>query len=328
MGKSVRMADIAEKLNISVESVSKALAGKRGVSEEMRAKIVALAREMGYEGNKGTAEQAKAGNVGVLVSDRFFAENAFYAKLYGELTISGVENGLTCMLEIISPEAERDAVQPTMVTGQKVEAIIFMGAFSPAYVEAVVSNGLPFVLLDFNIPDFVSKCVTSDNLNGGYLLTKHLIAQGRKKIGFVGSVTATSSIMCRYLGYQWAMREAGLDLCEEWLMEDRGSDGKLVPITLPETLPEAFLCSCDEVACHMVEQLRNAGKQVPEDVAVCGYDDVRVMSPSQPFLTTYRVNLERMAKAAVWSIHQQLRQGQMDAIQVIVPGQLIIRESA
>ena len=75
MGKPVRMADIAEKLGISVVSVSKALAGKSGVSEEMRARVVALAREMGYEAARG-GEGISTGNVAVLVSDRFFSENA------------------------------------------------------------------------------------------------------------------------------------------------------------------------------------------------------------------------------------------------------------
>ena len=71
MGKPVRMADIAEKLGISVVSVSKALAGKPGVSEEMRAKVVALARQMGYEGVRG-ADSTATGNVAVLGSDRVF----------------------------------------------------------------------------------------------------------------------------------------------------------------------------------------------------------------------------------------------------------------
>ena len=71
MGKPVRMADIAERLGISVVSVSKALAGKPGVSEEMRARVVALAQELGYESVR-TYGDAGTGNIGVLVADRFF----------------------------------------------------------------------------------------------------------------------------------------------------------------------------------------------------------------------------------------------------------------
>ena len=77
MGKQVRMADIAEKLGISVVSVSKALAGKPGVSEEMRAKVVALAREMGYEGVRTYTEPGRTGNIGVLVANQLVGDSSF-----------------------------------------------------------------------------------------------------------------------------------------------------------------------------------------------------------------------------------------------------------
>ena len=77
MGKTIRMSDIAKKLNISVVSVSKALAGKSGVSDEMRTKIITLARQMGYEGSRTHNESDNTGNIGVLVSDHFFADNIF-----------------------------------------------------------------------------------------------------------------------------------------------------------------------------------------------------------------------------------------------------------
>ena len=112
MGKPVRMADIAEKLNISVVSVSKALAGKPGVSEEMRAKVVALARQMGYEGGRTSMELGGTGNIGVLVADRFFAENTFYTQLYRALVLKSGEENLACLMEIITPEAERESVSP------------------------------------------------------------------------------------------------------------------------------------------------------------------------------------------------------------------------
>lgn len=327
MGKSVRMADIAERLDISVESVSKALAGKRGVSEEMRGKVVALAKEMGYELAKSSKEKVSTGNIGVLVADRYFVGSPFYATLYRGLVLSGTQSGVTCMMEIVSSEAERDIVQPALVSGRKVEALVFMGSFSHAYVQSVIECGLPFVLLDFFIPGYSYHCVNSDNLNGGYVLTKHLLEQGRREIGFIGSVNASSSIMNRYLGYQWALQEAGLTPKKEWVLEDRNENMLLAPVTLPEHLPQAFLCNCDEVAYHLVERLREAGKRVPEDVAVCGYDDIRTPTLSQPLLTTYRVNLEQMAKIAVWSIQQQLQQGCAEPVLLTVPGQLIIRES-
>ena len=83
MAKNVRMADIAEKLGISVVSVSKGLAGKDGVSEEMRARIFATAQELGYNKPVGRQEPAaqRTANIGILIADRFYNENAFYSSL-------------------------------------------------------------------------------------------------------------------------------------------------------------------------------------------------------------------------------------------------------
>ena len=328
MAKPVRMADIAEKLDISVVSVSKALSGKPGVSEEMRAKIVALAKQLGYEGTKIHSELAGTGNIGVLVSDRFFAENAFYSSLYRALVLKSGNEGFTCMAEIVTPEAEQGAVLPALVAGRKVDGIIFMGNLDPAYLSNVEASGLPYLMLDFQLPGRACDCVISDNMDGGFALTEHLLRLGRRQIGFVGSIRATSSIMDRYLGYQKALRLAGLTPREEWLLEDRDADGAFLPIRLPENLPEAFLCSCDEVAYNLVTALRQSGRRVPEDVAVCGYDDFRFATLCQPPLTTYRVNAEQMASAVVGWLARKIRQEDSpEPMMWTVPGRLVVRES-
>ena len=328
MAKPVRMADIAEKLDISVVSVSKALSGKPGVSEEMRAKIVALAKQLGYEGTKIHSELAGTGNIGVLVSDRFFAENAFYSSLYRALVLKSGNEGFTCMAEIVTPEAEQGAVLPALVAGRKVDGIIFMGNLDPAYLSNVEASGLPYLMLDFQLPGRACDCVISDNMDGGFALTEHLLRLGRRQIGFVGSILATSSIMDRYLGYQKALRLAGLTPREDWLLEDRDADGAFLPIRLPENLPEAFLCSCDEVAYNLVTALRQSGRRVPEDVAVCGYDDFRFATLCQPPLTTYRVNAEQMASAVVGWLARKIRQEDSpEPMMWTVPGRLVVRES-
>lgn len=328
MGKPVRMADIAQKLDISVVSVSKALAGKPGVSEEMRAKIVALARQMGYEGVRVRSELSGTGNIGVLVADRFFYENAFYTNLYRALVLKSGAEGYTCMIEIVSPEAEREAALPAMVTGRKVDGMLFMGNLDPAYLRAVAGSGVPYVMLDFHVPGVSQDCVISDNPDGGFALTEHLLAAGRRRIGFVGSIRATSSIMDRYLGYQRALRMAGIVPREEWLLEDRDERGIFIPLRLPGQLPDAFLCSCDEVAYNLVEALRKTGVRVPEDVAVCGYDDYRFATLCQPPLTTYRVDVDRMASVAVRWLGRIIGQESTQPLTCTIPGRLVVRESS
>ena len=328
MGKPVRMADIAEKLNISVVSVSKALAGKPGVSEEMRAKVVALARQMGYEGGRTSPEPGGTGNIGVLVSDRFFDESTFYNSLYRSLVLSSGEEGLTCMLEIIPLEAELGCSMPALITGRKVDGLILMGNLERGYFRTVVDSGLPCVLLDFHMSDLALDCVVSDNIEGGFALTSHLLERGRRDIAFVGSILSTSSIMDRYLGYQRALREAGIVPREDWLLEDRNRDGSFIPLSLPQQMPQAFVCNCDEVAYNLVALLRESGVRVPEEAAVCGYDDFRFATLCQPQLTTYRVDVELMAQTAVNRLSARIRREEGRTMRYTIPGRLVVRESS
>lgn len=328
MGKPVRMADIAEKLNISVVSVSKALAGKPGVSEEMRAKVVALARQMGYEGGRTSLEAGGTGNIGVLVSDRFFDESTFYNSLYRSLVLSSGEEGFTCMLEIVSQEAEASLRMPALIVGRKVDGLILMGNLERNYLQAVVDSGLPCVLLDFHMSGLELDCVVSDNIEGGFAVTSHLLKRGRRDIAFVGSILSTSSIMDRYLGYQRALREAGIVPREEWLLEDRNTDGSFLPLTLPQQMPQAFVCNCDEVAYNLVAMLREAGVRVPEEAAVCGYDDFRFATLCQPQLTTYRVDVELMAQTAVNRLVAKVRREEGRTMRYTIPGRLVVRESS
>lgn len=328
MAKPVRMADIAQKLNISVVSVSKALAGKPGVSEEMRAKVVALAQQMGYEGVRPYAEPSRTGNIGVLVADNLFSESSFYNDLYRRLVLAGGSEGFTSMLEIVSPQAEKAARLPALVTGRKVDGLIFLGNLATPYLQAVAGSGLPCVLLDFHDQNMGLDCIVGDNIEGGCALTGHLLSQGCTEIGFVGSIRATTSIMDRYLGYQRALRMAGLLPREDWLLEDRDEAGNFISLTLPAVLPRAFVCNCDDVAYQLVETLRRAGVRVPQEVAVCGYDDFRFATLCQPQLTSYRVDVGLMARTAVGRLAAKMRGEEAPPMRYTIPGRLVVRESS
>jgi len=125
MAKAVRMADIAQRLGISTVSVSKGLAGKEGVSAEMRAKIVATAEEMGYQPPARTNAHPGGESIGILVADRFFNENAFYSNLYRSVLKAAAEQDISVLMEIVLPQAEKSCNMPTFLVNRKVDGLIF-----------------------------------------------------------------------------------------------------------------------------------------------------------------------------------------------------------
>lgn len=328
MDKKVRMADIAEKLGISIVSVSKGLAGKEGVSEEMRAKIQATAREMGYVPPLPKKEErVLQGNIGILVADRFIADNAFYPALYRQVLKRCNDEGFSAMLEIVSPEAERECTMPGIILGKKVDGLIFMGELDRDYLKMVMLNGLPYMLLDFYDDGLDADSVTSNNVAGAYQLTRHLLEQGHTKIGFVGSIFATSSIMDRYLGYTKAMLRAGITPDPKWRLEDRDASGAFISLALPEDMPDAFVCNCDEVAYNLVELLKRRGYRIPQDIAVTGYDDHQFAQISDPQLTTYRVNIEDMGRTVVAQLIRKIHGKRPANGNIVVAGCFVKRSS-
>lgn len=330
MDKKIRMADIAQQLGISVVSVSKALSGKDGVSDETRAKVLDLARRMDYVPlrSKGKAEsRPNSGIIGILMDDLFFADNTFYSNMYRQLVKCCNENGYSAMLELVTSEAEKSCSVPAMVLGKKVDGLIFMGEFAKDYIRAVVAGGLPYILLDFYHEDLGAASVTSDNVTGGYLLTQHLLQTGRTRIGFAGSILATSSIMDRFLGYSKALLQAGIPIRMDWVLEDRIGKTTPIPPELPEDMPEAFLCSCDDTAFTVVDLLKRKGYRIPEDVAVVGYDNYHIAQFCSPQLTTYKVNVQAMGRHAVEQLIQKIGGSDIPRSNTVVCGQIIIRES-
>ncbi len=330
MDKRVRMADISEKLGISVVSVSKALSGKEGVSEQTRARILETARQMGYvplRTRERGAEQPRSGNIGILVADQFFADNTFYSNLYRSLVNRCSECGYFTLLELVTPEAEARRSLPVMIQRNKVDGLIFLGEIDRDYLRAVCSCALPYVLVDFYDEDLEVCSVTSDNVTGGYRLTRHLLDTGRDRIGFVGSVLSTSSIMDRFLGYCKALRRANIPLRPDWVLEDRQGVTTFIPLSLPEDMPQAFVCNCDETALLLIDALTKAGYRVPEDVAVAGYDDYHQDRPGVPPLTTYRVNTQKMGRIAVNQLICQISGEEAVAENIVVGGRIIRRRS-
>lgn len=328
MDKKVRMADIAERLGISIVSVSKGLAGKDGVSEEMRAKILSTAEEMGYVQHQAKKEaKSGSGNIGILVADRFITDNSFYPRLYRQVMMRCNEAGCTAIMEIVPAEAESSCVMPSIIQGNKVDGIIFMGELDRKYLKTVIQSELPYILLDFYDEDLEADSITSDNAVGGFRVTNAMLQAGRRKIAYVGSIFATSSIMDRYLGYTKALLRYGIHPKTQWLLEDRDSEGKFIKVRLPEDMPDAFVCNCDEVAYNLVEQLKSKGYRIPEDISVTGYDDHSFAQICDPPLTSYRVNVEDMGRMAAVQLLRKVRGKRFIGGSSVVGGKLIRRES-
>ena len=132
MAKTIKMADIAGRLGVSVVTVSKALSGQKGVSDEMRQKIKQVADELGYVRTiqeKNSIVQ-KSYTLGIIVAERFLVDNqSFYWSLYQEVSRNAVRKSCFSLLEVISYKDEMECAMPKVLSEDKADGLVLMGTF-------------------------------------------------------------------------------------------------------------------------------------------------------------------------------------------------------
>ena len=96
---------------------------------------------------------------------------------------------------------------------------------------------------------------------------------------------------------------------------------------LPEDMPDAFVCNCDETAYHLVKFLQKKGLRIPEDASVVGFDDYIFATFCDPKLTTFSVDMREMSRAAVGLMEEKIKNPNTDRIRRVISGEIIIRDS-
>lgn len=313
------MSDIANALNVSTVTVSRALAGKDGVGEAMRESILRAAESMGYQPKLPVKAQLNGETVGILLSCRFIGKgHTFYWDLYECVLESLSENDAFGILETVKLSDEEEVNLPRLVRSGRVQALLLIGQMGPRYQQALAASKLPMVQLDAYSAGFQMDTVISDGYYGMYTMTDYLLRQGHRKIAYVGAVGTTSSITDRYFGYCRALQEWGIAVRQDWVLPDR-KEHERVLLQFPEDMPTAFVCNCDSVAQKLIRRLNEQNLRVPEDVSVVGFDGF-LPSPMSPSLVTYAVDMEGMARASVKQLIDRLAKPGKPPELCIVPG--------
>ncbi len=327
MKKKITLTDIAKECNTSNVTISKALAGKSGVSEELREKIISTAEKLGYVSPRQNVSHG--GTIGILIPEKFINPNgSFYWALYNNLVQHFKPKNISCIQENITAHEEEALIMPKLLTGSNIAGIISLGQLSEEYIRQLMKQKQNILLLDYYVDGIDADCIVTNGFSGGYKLTKYLISQGHTKIGFVGTRLATSSIFDRYMGYLKAMLEYGLNVNDEWLISDRKKNNELFAhIEFPEKLPTAFVCNCDETAFKVIRDLGLRGISVPDEISVVGYDNYLISEISNPPITTINIDAGEMASLAVSTILERVSDPKLPTRIKTIEGKLVCKGS-
>ncbi|MBP5519563.1 MAG: LacI family DNA-binding transcriptional regulator [Treponema sp.] len=326
MRNVVTMKDIADELDVTVMSVSKALSGKDGVSEDLRAKILAKADELGYKKAPASSDDQVSHNIGILIAERSMNANVSYMSLQQPLISNLIQLNYYGITEIISDETEHLLILPKILKENKVGGFIVLGQMSREYINLLKETNIPHLFMA-HLYDNETSGIINDNLYAGYTLTNYLLDQGCKSVGFVGNIKFAEIVMDRFLGFTKALLHRGLELNMDYIIPDVNDYGEEQSLFLPDKMPESFICNDCRVAYKLIHYLEGLEYKIPKDISVAAFDDGIFADIGIPKLTTYSVNYETMAQLGAESIVLKLENPSYHIGKKVVHGSVIVRDS-
>ncbi|MDR7268040.1 DNA-binding LacI/PurR family transcriptional regulator [Pelomonas saccharophila] len=332
--RRLQMVDIARLAGVSVSTVSRALNGSELVNAETRQRVAELARSLNYSINFGARNLRLQENKTVAVvvpydaKSRQHISDPFFLSIVGSIADALTDRGYDMLLSRV--DAERLDLASHWFDSGKAIGVILIGQWRQHdQLNDMAARKLPLVVWGGEMPQQLYCSVGGDNVLGGALATRHLLALGRRRIAFVGDARLPE-VWLRQQGYQQALQHAGLQadpaLELPAAFEPGVATGELREFFAARRDFDAVFCCSDVLALLSIQALRAAGRSVPGDVAVIGYDDMPLAAYCDPPLTTVHQPVAEAGAELVEALLGQLR-GERAGPRTL-PVYLKLRESA
>jgi LacI family transcriptional regulator len=333
---SITQKDIAQRLGVSVTLVSRVLGGKAAQIGAARATVESIrqaAAELGYvpNANARILKGAPTRTLGVVVYD---FEDPFLGAIIGAL--QRLAHAHEHSLVLAGFEQRRVQAQSLMpLTKHGISGLIIVGAGSrDAWLDGFLSRGLPVARIGES-PDATHARVAVDGEGGVRLLLNHLRRRGIRRAGFLSDPHPAH--LDRLRSFERLAAEFGIETRPSWQVTraESGTEAgllgarQIVRESGTRAHTEALVAASDAIAIGALRALSDAGISVPAKMAVTGFDDLPFGDALSPSLTTVRQPVQEMARTAfAWVSTDAAAAGTSSAPRVLLPGELVIRESA
>lgn len=329
MKQRTTLQDIANALDITKVTVSRALNKQNGVGEALRKEIEIKAEELNYE-RSSLHRSGKTYDFAFVTPKKFFLKTEnFYTDIYFTLHQLCDQKKYRILLLIIDSDWEKELKLPNSLLDSSISGIFIGGELSKDYLGQISKLNIPTVVIDHysNISNFIH--LTMDNYYLGYKAAYYLMDKGHKNIGFLGQRDISSNVTDRIMGIEKALTENNLKLREEWTIDnyDHKSGLYIMDLELPEYMPSAFIGHCDKAAYFFMEKLKQNGLSVPEDISIMSFDDTETALESSPPLTSLHIDRKNFAHKGFELMEKRIGDGFIDRERIYLNSKLIERES-
>jgi LacI family repressor for deo operon, udp, cdd, tsx, nupC, and nupG len=306
------------------------------VTEETRARVKAIALEMGYTPDSHarglvTGRSHTIGVVVTTIADPFVAE-----------VVQGVEtvahdHGYTVVLSASGSEPTREIAAVQMLRSKRVDGVIVTASrIGALYLDHVERIGVPVVLINNHNEQsgHYTYTVTVDNRQGSLLAMDHLLSKGHRRIAYITGPADHSSDMDRMRAYRQALESHGLAWRPDLVLPGNGlpegGEQAVERLLALAERPSAVFCYNDMTAIGLLHAARQKGLRIPDDLAIVGFDDIPIAAYVEPPLTTIaqpKVEMGQLAMGMLLTLMDDKAPANERVTDTVVQGRLIVRGS-
>jgi LacI family transcriptional regulator len=324
--------DVAKLAGVSISTVSRVMNAPETVVPEKRRRVLEAIERLQYQPNafaRGLIYK-KSDTFGVMIPD---IENPYYAGLLRGIQDAAVKLNHSVIICNTDRDKSRMLAYARNLFEKQADGIIFASdALFREFYDEMKRSRLPFVLVSTEAPEYDVPSVDIDNEQAACEAVRHLIGLGHREIGMISfPVGDTISGAPRLAGFRRALGEAGLARCEANVefaahrFEDAYEAAERLLAKAPEIT--AIFAASDEFAMGAIAWARDHGRNVPENLSVVGFDNIRMAHMFIPRLTTIEQPVYQMGVRAVHKLHELVANGSVSELRERLPYRLIVRES-
>ena len=330
----MNLEQIAKLSGVSRSTVSRVINDDPRVSEDTRSRVSQVIQQLNYQPN-AAARSLAGGHTAILglviptgVSSVF--SDPYFPNLIRGISAASREQNYSVMLWLAEPDYERRTIMQVLMNGFIDGIIVSSFPIDETMVEALSKSGLPFILVGRDPSHPAVSYVDVENRRGAVEAVTHLIRMGRRRIAHISGPLNTVVGMDRRDGYLEALKTRGVIYDPALNIEGNFSeeDGYSITKMLLPNHPDAIFAASDAMALGSLRALREAGKRIPEDVAVIGFDDMPFSANAEPPLTTIRQPIQRTGRFAAQTLIDMVQHPEDQlARRILLPTELVIRKS-
>ena len=326
------MKDVARLAGVSTSTVSHVINNNRFVSEGVREKVEQAIRSLNYAPS-ALARSLKINQthtIGMLLTT---SSNPFYAEVVRGVEDSCYQRGYSLILCNTAGDEERMNRSLETLMQRRVDGLLMMCTESHLPSADILNRypSIPTVMMDWAPFEGRGDIIQDNALLGGELATQHLIDSGYTRIACIAGPQDKTTARMRLEGFHNAMAKSGLEVLPGYVVngdfEFQGGYNGMIELLALETVPQAVFTSNDAMAVGVYHALYQAGLQIPQDVAVMGYDDIELARYLSPPLSTIHQPKDELGELAIDTLIHRLRDPDASQQTLVLTPELVARGS-